>query len=97
MDPYLISIPLRQRSVGIIIFIVGMFIILFSGIPAIEAAGASVSALSCVGPGFGASGNMGNYAHFNSVAKMTMVVLMIIGRLEIFTIFALFTRAFWKK
>ena len=81
----------------IIIFIAGMFIILFSGIPVIEAAGASVSALSCVGPGFGASGNMGNYAHFNSVAKMTMVILMIIGRLEIFTIFALFTRAFWKK
>ena len=81
----------------ILIFLAGMMIILLSGIPAIEAAGASVSALSCVGPGLGASGNMSNYAHFNGVAKMTMVVLMIIGRLEIFTIFALFTRPFWKK
>jgi trk system potassium uptake protein TrkH len=81
----------------ILIFLAGMMIILLSGIPAVEAAGASVSALSCVGPGLGASGNMSNYAHFNGVAKMTMVVLMIIGRLEIFTIFALFTRPFWKK
>jgi trk system potassium uptake protein TrkH len=40
---------------------------------------------------------MGNFEHFNGVAKMTMVLLMIIGRLEIFTIIALFTRAFWKK
>lgn len=81
----------------ILIFLAGMIVILLSGIPAIEAAGASVSALSCVGPGLGASGNMSNYAHFNGVAKMAMVMLMIIGRLEIFTIFALFTRPFWKK
>jgi len=81
----------------LIVFIAGMMIILFTGLPLAEAAGASVSALSCVGPAFGASGNMGNYAHFNDVAKLTMVLLMIIGRLEIFTIFALFTRAFWKN
>ncbi|MDZ7634930.1 MAG: hypothetical protein U5L72_11120 [Bacteroidales bacterium] len=49
------------------------------------------------GPDCGASGNLGNYAHFNGVAKVVMVLLMIIGRLEIFTIVALFTRAFWRK
>jgi trk system potassium uptake protein TrkH len=81
----------------VLIFIAGMIIIILSGIPAVEAAGASVAALSCVGPGLGASGNMSNYAHFNDVAKMTMVLLMIIGRLEIFTFIALFTRAYWKK
>ncbi|MCK7530974.1 MAG: hypothetical protein MZV63_07960 [Marinilabiliales bacterium] len=41
----------------IIIFIAGMLIILFSGIPADEAAGAAATSLSCVGPGLGASGN----------------------------------------
>ena len=81
----------------ILIFIGGMIIMLISGIPAEEAAGASATSLSCVGPGLGASGNMGNYAHFNGTAKITMVLLMIIGRLEIFTIAALFTRAFWRK
>ena len=81
----------------VLIFLAGMMIILLSGIQAIEAAAASVTALSNVGPGLGASGNTGNYSHFNGVARMTMAVLMIIGRLEIFTIFALFTRPFWKK
>jgi trk system potassium uptake protein len=37
----------------VIIFIAGMMVILITGIPAIEAAGASASALSCVGPGLG--------------------------------------------
>lgn len=81
----------------IVIFIAGMIMLLITGIPADEAAGASASSLSCVGPGLGASGNMGNFAHFNGTAKVTMVILMIIGRLEIFTIFALFTRTFWRK
>jgi Trk-type K+ transport system membrane component len=30
-----------------------------------------------IGPGLGASGNMGNYAHFNPVARITMILLMI--------------------
>ena len=81
----------------LIIFIAGMLIMLITGIPADEAAGASAASLSCVGPGLGASGNLGNFAHFNGIAKMTMVILMIIGRLEVFTIIALLTRAFWRK
>jgi trk system potassium uptake protein len=81
----------------VIIFIAGMMVILISGIPANEAAGAAATSISCVGPGLGASGNLGNFAHFNGTAKVTMVLLMVIGRLEIFTIAALFTRAFWRK
>jgi trk system potassium uptake protein TrkH len=81
----------------IVIFVAGMMILLITGIPADEAAGASAASLACVGPGLGASGNAGNFAHFNGAAKITMVLLMIIGRLEIFTIVALFTRAFWRK
>lgn len=81
----------------IILFIAGTLIMVITGIPAEEAAGASAASISCVGPGLGASGNMGNFAHFNSVSKYTMMLLMIIGRLEIFTFIALFTGSFWKK
>jgi trk system potassium uptake protein len=81
----------------LIIFIVGMMIIMISGIPVNEAAGASVTAMSNVGPGLGTTGNMGNFSAFNPVAKSTMIALMLIGRLEIFTILAIFTRSFWKR
>jgi trk system potassium uptake protein len=79
------------------IFIIGMMILMLSGISVDEAAGASVTAMSNVGPGLGASGNMGNFSAFNPVAKTTMILLMVIGRLEIFTILALFTKSFWRK
>ena len=41
-----------------------------SGIPAYEAAGArSITSHGGYGPGLGASGNMGNFAHFNERQK----------------------------
>ena len=81
----------------IIITLVGMTIMQLSGISVMEAAGASATAISNVGPGLGSSGNFGHYNAFNGVAKGTMIMLMLIGRLEIFTIIALFTRSFWKN
>ncbi|TFH46318.1 MAG: TrkH family potassium uptake protein, partial [Bacteroidia bacterium] len=74
-----------------------MAIMQLSGVSVQEAAGASLTSISNVGPGLGASGNFGHYNAFNPVAKGTMIILMLIGRLEIFTILALFTRSFWKN
>lgn len=81
----------------LLIFVIGTLIMVATGIPVIESAGASATSMAGIGPGMGASGNMGNFAHFSTVAKMTMVILMLIGRLEIYTIIALFTRSFWKN
>jgi len=39
---------------------------------------------------------MSNYSVFPDISKLIFVILMIIGRLEIYTIFILFTRSFWK-
>lgn len=81
----------------ILITFIGMLAIHFTGVPLIEAVGASTSAISNVGPGLGASGNFGHYNGFTGSAKIIMTVLMLIGRLEIFTILVLFTRSFWKN
>jgi trk system potassium uptake protein len=81
----------------ILIFIAGTSIMVLSGVSPLESAGASATSMAGIGPGLGRSGNMGNFAHFTDVAKMTMVGLMLIGRLEIFTILSIFTRPFWKN
>ncbi len=81
----------------LIVFIAGALLMMITGIPVKEAAAASVTAMANVGPGLGASGNMGNYTSFNDVSLMIMSFLMLIGRLEIFTILALFTRSFWNN
>lgn len=81
----------------LVVFMAGALLMMMTGIPVNEAAAASVSAMSNVGPGLGASGNMGNYTSFNDFSLVVMSILMLIGRLEIFTILALFTRSFWKN
>ncbi|MBE0680161.1 MAG: TrkH family potassium uptake protein [Bacteroidales bacterium] len=84
-------------SLYLIIFVIGNLIMQLTGISILEASGASASCLAGIGPGLGASGNVGNYAHFNSTAKVTMMLLMILGRLELFTFLSILTRAFRRN
>lgn len=81
----------------LIIFVAGTLAMVVSGIPVQESAGAAATAMAGIGPGLGASGNMGNYAHFNALSKIDMMALMFLGRLELFVVITLFTRSFWKK
>ncbi|MBQ9253589.1 MAG: TrkH family potassium uptake protein [Bacteroidales bacterium] len=75
---------------------IGFLVLVFSGIGLEEAIVSSVSALSNIGLGFGKSG-LGCFAHFPILAKWTMIILMYIGRLELITVFAVFTKSFWKR
>ena len=51
---------------------------------------ASVACIGNVGPGFGEVGSMANYAAFPGILKITGMLEMIIGRLEIFPVLYLF-------
>ena len=79
----------------IIVFSWGVFIL--AGMPLIEALGASVTSIGNVGPGFGVNGPSGSFAEISGFTKIYMAILMIVGRLEIFTVLILFTPGFWKK
>jgi trk system potassium uptake protein TrkH len=50
-----------------------------------------------VGISIGQFGPSGTYAEFPTLAKWVMSFVMLIGRLEIFTVLLLFTRTLWKK
>ena len=47
---------------------------------------ASIACIGNVGPGFGAVGSMSNYADFPSILKLSGMIEMLIGRLEIFPV-----------
>ena len=49
-----------------------------------------------VGPGLGFAGPMGSFASLGDVSKVTMIVLMWLGRLEIIPVFVLATRHYWR-
>ncbi len=59
--------------------------------------GAVAASLGNIGPGIGAVGPVENYAHLPVFGKWFLSFLMLLGRLELFTILVLFSPAFWKK
>jgi trk system potassium uptake protein TrkH len=56
----------------------------------------AASALGNGGPGFGITGPFGSFAPLGDVSKVTMIVLMWLGRLEIIPVFVLATRHYWR-
>jgi trk system potassium uptake protein TrkH len=75
---------------------VGMLGLTLGGTDLITAATASIATLGNVGPGLGAVGPKLNFAAFAGAEKMLMVVLMLLGRLEVYAIAALFVPRFWR-
>ena len=65
--------------------------------PLLDSAGAVATALSNVGPAIGDLGPMANFAEVPAAGKLLLVILMIMGRLELFTILMLFTTYFWRR
>ena len=53
--------------------------------------------LGNIGIGFGQTGPTGSFAIFPSWAKWLFSSLMLVGRLELFTVYCLFTKSFWKR
>jgi len=78
------------------IFIIGTIIIVLTGLDPVTAASGVASSLGNVGPGLGSIGPVYNYAHLPQISKFVFSLLMIIGRLEILTVFALFSKTFWR-
>ncbi len=81
----------------VVIFCIGSFVMSFFTEDLATACSAVMTCLSNVGPGFGSIGPMDNFAQFNDFAKIFLSILMLVGRLEIFTIMVLFTKGFWQK
>jgi trk system potassium uptake protein TrkH len=59
--------------------------------------GLAASSLGNVGPALGAFGPSQNYSALPPVGQLWSSFLMLLGRLELFTVLILFTPFFWKK
>ena len=63
----------------------------------VTAATAAIATLGNVGPGLDQVGPAANFAFFAGWEKVVMVLLMWLGRLEVYSIAALFTVSFWRR
>lgn len=78
-------------------FIVGTLVFSWLGLDFKTSLGAAASSLGNVGPAIGNLGPVDNYAALPLLAKWWASFLMLIGRLELFTVLILFTPYFWKN
>lgn len=62
-----------------------------------SAMGAVATSLGNIGPGLGNVGPAENFAHIAPGGKWFLSFLMLIGRLELFTVLVLFSPTFWKE
>ncbi len=78
-----------------LLFVVIMVTLLATGLDDITAFSATAASLNNLGPGLGDVAS--HYGDINDVAKWVLVMGMLFGRLEIFTLLVLFTPTFWKS
>ncbi len=69
----------------------------FNGHNSLTSISAALAIVGNIGPGFGNVDPASNFAFFSSSEKIVLSIGMIIGRLECFTVFVLFSKSFWKK
>lgn len=68
------------------------------GLDPVTAISGAASALANIGPGLGdIIGPAGNFATLTPAVKWVLAIAMLIGRLELMSVFVLFTLAFWRR
>jgi len=80
-----------------LIFIISSVILNLLGLDFMSALGAAASSLGNIGPAIGSVSPVDNFSHLSVGAKWFCSFLMLIGRLELFTVLILFTPFFWRK
>ena len=82
-------------TVYLLTFLIGSFLLLGQGIDTETAFSAIAACLNNLGPGLGEVAY--NYAGMDAFSKVLLAFVMILGRLEIYTLLVLFTAFFWKE
>lgn len=82
-----------------ILFVVGTFVISAMGQDFSTSLGAVAATLGNIGPGIGkvGPGDVLNFAQLPDAAKWFLSFMMLLGRLELFTVLMLFTPFFWRE
>ena len=82
-------------SLYAISFIFIMMLLMFTGVDQVTAYSATAATMNNLGPGLGEVSQ--NYSSLDDIAKWILSFSMLIGRLEVLTIIAIFHKAFWRS
>ena len=79
------------------LFVVASLIMAFLGLDLISSIGSVAASIGNIGPGLGVVGPAQNYSDIPLIGKWILVLCMLLGRLEIYTVIALLAPAYWRK
>ena len=83
--------------VSYVVLIVGTtFVVSLGGYDILTSFTTALATLGNIGPGFGGIGATDNYAFFAPSLKVFLSLIMIAGRLELFTMLVIFSPRFWR-
>lgn len=97
MPPTLLSTVLAFVVLFVAICIVCILALLAMGLDFTDAFGIVISSIGNSGPGLGAFGPAYSWNALPDAAKWISALLMLLGRLELFTVLLIFTPEFWRK
>ena len=78
------------------LFVIGTIIVTSCGLDFVTAMGAVATSLANVGPAVGDVGPVNNFAQLPNFVKLVLSILMLLGRLELFTVLVICTPYFWR-
>jgi trk system potassium uptake protein TrkH len=78
-------------------FLIGALTLTFLGVDFQSAIWSSITCLGNVGTNIGMYGPTETYASMHGMGKWILSFLMMIGRLEVFTVLVLFSKAYWRE
>lgn len=81
----------------ITVFVLGAISMALIGVDFMTALGSVATSLGNIGPGIGTVGPVDNFAHIPIAGKWVLSFLMLLGRLELFTVLILFTPYYWSR
>lgn len=97
IDPQIITNILAFVITYLTITVISTIVMSAMGYDLNSSLGAVAASLGNIGPGIGAVGPVENYSHIPDFGKWFLSFLMLLGRLELFTVLILFSPAFWKR
>jgi trk system potassium uptake protein TrkH len=78
-------------------YVAGAVALTLLGNDLVTSLGGAAASIGNIGPGLGVVGATGHYGTLNGLSQFVLIFLMLVGRLEIFTILLLFHRDLWRR
>jgi trk system potassium uptake protein TrkH len=78
------------------VFVVATLLVTGQGVDLVTGATAVIATLNNIGPGLAQVGATQNFAHIPDISKFVLIICMVAGRLELYTLAVLMVPQYWK-